>query len=294
MQVTDQWLGYREGKKLDVPKSPHKLYQDGYIDFTPWPNNSTSYRELQDFVVNGPRRSSAFDDFHYYCTCFPYQKPNPTAFDSVCHIRKIALANWMLLIEYLQRNYLKSDFERNMDQYRKIDDVSKLQAHQYAIQRRQVTMNIWIRRWSSVYPENIKAAMRRLGFRSRQGCMNQVDEYEDWNYLLTKINELAAALIRTSDNLTTHMDWIENQMAQQQSRDINRLTWLGAIFVPLSFVCSIFSMGESFAPGDRFFWIYFVIAVPSMVLVSLLVMPDKFRQRARNRALERLDRTLGK
>ena len=156
-QVTDEWQGYRDGKRLDVTKSPHKLYQDGYIDFTPWPQGSTSCRELQDFAVNGPRRWSAIDNFHYYCTSMPSHNPNPTTLDSVCHIRKIALANWMLLIEYLQCNYLKSDFERSMAQYRKIDDVSKLQAHQYAIQRQQVTMNIWIRRWSSVYPENIRA-----------------------------------------------------------------------------------------------------------------------------------------
>jgi Mg2+ and Co2+ transporter CorA len=52
------------------------------------------------------------------------------------------------------------------------------------------------------------------------------------------------------------------------------LTYIAISFIPLTFVSGIFSMSGPFAPGERFFWVYFEVAVPLAAGLLLVVIRD--------------------
>lgn len=57
---------------------------------------------------------------------------------------------------------------------------------------------------------------------------------------------------------------------------VKRLTYIALVFLPLSFVATLFSMSEPFSITDSGFWIYIVTAIPLLLLVlaaSSLQMP---------------------
>lgn len=52
------------------------------------------------------------------------------------------------------------------------------------------------------------------------------------------------------------------------------MTYIAIGFITLTFVRGIFSMSGPFAPGERFFWVYFIVAVPLAAGLLLVVMRD--------------------
>ncbi|TLS21549.1 uncharacterized protein PpBr36_10192 [Pyricularia pennisetigena] len=49
-----------------------------------------------------------------------------------------------------------------------------------------------------------------------------------------------------------------------------RLAYIALIFVPLSWAASLFSMAGGYGPGGELFWMYFAIALPSVVLTLMV------------------------
>lgn len=48
------------------------------------------------------------------------------------------------------------------------------------------------------------------------------------------------------------------------------MTYVALLFVPMSFIASLFSMNEDYALGRSHFWVYWVTALP--VLFTFLIM----------------------
>ena len=73
-----------------------------------------------------------------------------------------------------------------------------------------------------------------------------------------RVNALQSALV-------SYLSVEESSRQFDQSRAINRLTALGFIFLPMSFVASFFSMGEV-GPSSKY-WVYAATALPLTLLV---------------------------
>ena len=58
---------------------------------------------------------------------------------------------------------------------------------------------------------------------------------------------------------------VDSRRSIAEKTNMTQLTYLALIFVPLTFVPSIFSMSGHLAPGGKSFWIYFVIAIPLVI-----------------------------
>ena len=54
-----------------------------------------------------------------------------------------------------------------------------------------------------------------------------------------------------------------------EAKSVKALTTVGIVFIPLAFVASLFSMSDPFRPGERLFWMYFVVSVPLLGLIVL-------------------------
>ena len=83
---------------------------------------------------------------------------------------------------------------------------------------------------------------------------NKLLAYQRWSETLLSV-------------ITTHVNLMETEKSISDSKALSRLTILGFVFVPVSFVCSFFSMGGDFAVGQNRFWIYFVVVVPLTLII---------------------------
>jgi len=64
---------------------------------------------------------------------------------------------------------------------------------------------------------------------------------------------------------------LEAKRSVKEAKTMKVLTFLGLIFIPLAFSCSLLSMNESYLPATGHFWIYFAVSLPLIVFVFLMV-----------------------
>lgn len=59
----------------------------------------------------------------------------------------------------------------------------------------------------------------------------------------------------------------EARLSVREARDSKTLTFVGLVFIPLAYTSALFSMSDEYRPGGKEFWVYWVTALPVMVLV---------------------------
>ena len=68
------------------------------------------------------------------------------------------------------------------------------------------------------------------------------------------------------------------QEAEDAQQSLNRLAYLGGIFLPFSIVAAVFSMGQEFAAGMPLFYVYWVISLPLSLGVIATIYADTIRR----------------
>ena len=71
---------------------------------------------------------------------------------------------------------------------------------------------------------------------------------------------------------------ISKPEADDAKQSLNRLAYLGGIFLPFSIVAAIFSMGQQFAAGMPLFYVYWVISLPLSLGVIITIYADTIRR----------------
>ena len=71
---------------------------------------------------------------------------------------------------------------------------------------------------------------------------------------------------------------MSKQEAEDAQQSLNRLAYLGGIFLPFSIVAAIFSMGQEFAAGMPLFYLYWVISLPLSLSVIATIYADTIRR----------------
>ena len=93
---------------------------------------------------------------------------------------------------------------------------------------------------------------------------------EDYEFILTEVSEHGERLETMVPLVTSAAALIESRRSLTETANVTRLTILALIFIPLSYVASLFSMAEDFGPGGSLFWVYFATAIPLAMVVGLL------------------------
>jgi hypothetical protein len=96
------------------------------------------------------------------------------------------------------------------------------------------------------------------------------DTIPDFKHILRTLDELQGRIDRIADRITAKMQYEAARESLNESHNLARLTWLAAIFVPLSFVSSLFSMADDVSAMKGTFKTYFAAAIP-VTIMSLLV-----------------------
>lgn len=107
--------------------------------------------------------------------------------------------------------------------------------------------------------------------------LHQEADKQPWNLVLKDIKYMLSQLEHYNRSLE-HMVPVAMSMVQLldsrrrmlEAANVSRLTFIALVFVPLSWVASLFSMSDNYSPGQKNFWVYFATALPVLVLVLLL------------------------
>ncbi|KAL9110779.1 MAG: hypothetical protein Q9227_004771 [Pyrenula ochraceoflavens] len=106
------------------------------------------------------------------------------------------------------------------------------------------------------------------------------DLLEDYLYLAKNIETYGHRLENMLPVVTSLVQIVDSRRAFAETANISRLTILALIFMPLSYVSSLLSMGNNVAPSRRQFVIYLVVALPLTAVVILIACSPIVRLRA--------------
>lgn len=87
-------------------------------------------------------------------------------------------------------------------------------------------------------------------------------EAEAWVSLQNAVQTLKTRLDIISQAYMQAVSVRETIASNKQAQQVGYLTSLATLFIPISFVAAVFSMGGDFSAGASHFWVYWVIAVP--------------------------------
>lgn len=93
----------------------------------------------------------------------------------------------------------------------------------------------------------------------------------DFKYLLQRAETLAKECEHGMDTLANSSVLKESRRSTENAMRVQKLTIIATVFIPLSFVCSIWGMNfQELGSGSLPFWIWFATAGP-VILLSLLI-----------------------
>ncbi|KAI1362825.1 hypothetical protein F5Y08DRAFT_354930 [Xylaria arbuscula] len=90
----------------------------------------------------------------------------------------------------------------------------------------------------------------------------------DLHFAAKKIEKCDDAFKAMVPNVMAMIQIFESRKSIEESLRIKRLTVIAMIFISLSYIATLFSMADSYAPGQERFWVYFIVALPTLLLHS--------------------------
>jgi Mg2+ and Co2+ transporter CorA len=96
---------------------------------------------------------------------------------------------------------------------------------------------------------------------------------QDYKHLLSTIEVFGQRLESMLPFVASLVQIVDSRRSLGEAQNISRLTIVALLFVPLTFVSSLFSMSHELGPGGSLFWVYFVVAIPVTGAVFLFVKP---------------------
>ncbi|KAI0380703.1 hypothetical protein F5Y04DRAFT_96510 [Hypomontagnella monticulosa] len=92
----------------------------------------------------------------------------------------------------------------------------------------------------------------------------------DIAYLINLIEQNRNALEAMIPIITSIIQLLDSRRSTVEAIYVKRLTYIALIFLPLSFVATLFSMSDFFSIDGDHFWIYIATAVPLLLLVLVI------------------------
>ncbi|KAH0559527.1 hypothetical protein GP486_003956 [Trichoglossum hirsutum] len=246
---------FMDGREQQRARTPVPLrseqFQGGYdaFPFTKLSLNDGSH---------SPPRYSLFDDLIYYWTeelPSVFDPRAPTLLSLSYYPLKIIVAEWMnfanlMLYTIENLEYSIEDLSTTLLGHQRLEsDLARLQSWRRRALDSSDKMTSLVRAVKSLSPEPPYLETWESLFGDIGHILNRTDMY-----------------IRRFDGLipvfSSYVQLVESRRSIIETKSITRLTYLALVFVPLTFVSSLFSMSGDVLPGKKNFWIYFAVAIP--------------------------------
>jgi hypothetical protein len=252
-----------------------------YEDFTEPPKFSEDWT----YLIDKPRRSLLDDIVGYWNCDVPagFTPENPTLQSLAYYPLRIVAAEWVKYVEVMQHCIKLYQYnDTHVPTLDKINhDLRELQGWRLRSLNSQQKVGSVIRK--------IKAHNATEPDAGSRAAMEPI--IEDYEVILNNMQTAGARLENMLPVVTSLVQIIDARQSLAETANISRLTVLALIFVPLSFVSSLFSMNPANMPGSSHFWVYFAVALPVTFLVFLVARPPTaalqafihwFRERRKN------------
>ena len=217
-----------------------------------------------------PRSRSMLDELIYHWaikqpTMFNPLRPTIQALSYLP--LKIVAAEWINYISVMSfslKHYEASDISEDLPA-----ELDRLSANLQALQT-------WRRRVLAIM-EKIRPLIRYLKIHEQANSCSEewVGLREDYEFISTGIQEHGDRLESMTPVATSFIQLVESRRALLETANVTRLTVLAVIFVPLSYIATLFSMSEKFGPGGPKFWVYFAISLPMTLFVLFVARVPK-------------------
>jgi hypothetical protein len=250
------------GHKDDVAHKVHlnlRPFLGTYEDFTEPPKFSDDWSNLTSQPPAGPLE----DIIQYWERNSPahFDAEDPTLRSLAYYPLRIVAAEWVKYVEVMQHCMKLYEYKGNalpdLDKFNM--DLRELQGWRLRSLNSQQKVGSILRKLKSDYLGKSDALTDPL--------------VEDYEVISNNIQSAGARLENMLPVVTSLVQIIDARQSFAETANISRLTVLALVFVPLTFVSSLFSMNTENLPGRSHFWVYFVVAIPVTIVVFLVAKP---------------------
>ncbi|KAM7182567.1 hypothetical protein V8F33_014213, partial [Rhypophila sp. PSN 637] len=247
---------------------PSILLHGGFEDFV----QSTCFASFGSVASNhSPDKKSILSSLLH---CFRNQPPGftiaePSILSFGYYPMRIALAEWMLYTHLMSRyfkyyEYALHDIENRLHDS-DIIDLQRWRRRSMQSQHKVILLFEFINYWLQ---HEADKQLWNLVLRDIKHVLSQLEHY----------NRSIEHMVPVATSMVTLLD---SRRSIREAANVSRLTFIALVFVPLSWVASLFSMSDTYSPGQKNFWMYFATALPVLCLV-LLLSAVRWDQVARN------------
>lgn len=289
--VTDDYLIINE-EALDTERInlSQKLFLGGYEDFSdPPPAGHSSRYHIK------PTKTGLFDDLLSYWNQ-QYRPSLSSILDSRRSARladfayiplRVIAAEWTNYVAVMHKSVKHYEYTSSAE-VSFFEELQRLNSDLQALQtwrRRSMSSQLKLRavirhleHWDKSERIWLSQTISSSHASKEEGCDREWRGdntllLEDFRYLNDKVSGLGSQLERMIPIVASLVQVVDSRRSLAETENISRLTVLALVFVPLSYVSSLFSMDASHGPGGPDFWVYFVVAVPVTIVVFLAAGP---------------------
>lgn len=260
--ITDRYSlrgGNQEGHIVNLPS---ELFLGGYEDFLDAPSFSDDRNPKQ-----GPARCGLLEDLAYYWRKkLPdhFEAEVPTLLTLSFYPLKIITAEWMLYLECMIQDIKEYEYS-NQHPPGFPNELEKLNSALRVLQS-------WRRR-SIRSQQKIRAMARFIKSHEDAHAEFWTSLVEDCDFLAAGVEDCGRRLENMVPVVTSLVQIVDSRRSFAETANISRLTILALVFIPLTFVSSLFSMNADHSPGGQHFWVYIAVAAPVTIAVFLIARP---------------------
>ncbi|KAH7110876.1 hypothetical protein B0J11DRAFT_599171 [Dendryphion nanum] len=231
----------------------------------------------------GPNRGAMLHDLKYYWTQklpADFDPKNPSLHALLYYPLRIIAAEWTKYIAVMHHCIKRYEYNneqlpdlnrfntdlRDLQSWRRRSMMSqqKLEAIKHFLEESSSA--------SSALPSEISPGSQKNHLHNC-GDFGISSLYKDYTILLTNLTTSSTHLNTILPTIITFIQIAYTRRSFAETANITRLTILALVFVPLTYISSLFSMNSNNAPGSDGFWVYFAVAAPVTILVGCIARP---------------------
>lgn len=223
-----------------------------------------SFSQFQSLNPLATTSSPLRSELEVLMDCFMDEEPtlhatNASVLNLAYHALRINIAEWKIYCQVMARYLSYYEYSlRNVEstihgERGDMVDLQKWRRRALQTQHKIRSTRNFVRYWS---------AREQTG---KEDIWSLI--VNDFDLVFGQIEQYGQSLERMIPVVTSMVQLSGSQRSITESVNVRRLTYVALVFIPLSWVASIFSMADEYAPGHSKFWVYFVVSIPLCVVI---------------------------